>query len=188
MRGPAADRLAGACWARASAFPSADALRAITLGAAYTLKMDQLVGSIEVGKFADFAVLDDDPAEIAPERLKDVRGVGHGAGRPRVPVAGAMNAERCDAAVPPIPLMVVGGYLGAGKTTLLNHVLVARAGSGAWPCWSTISARSTSTPSLIRERTDDVINLENGCVCCSIGGRLVEALLKISARADRRNC
>jgi len=50
-----------------------DALRAITLGAAYTLKMDHLVGSIEVGKCADFAVLDDDPSRVAPARLKDVR-------------------------------------------------------------------------------------------------------------------
>lgn len=53
--------------------PVADALRAITLGAAYTLKMDHLVGSIEVGKFADFAVLDDDPSEVAPERLKNLQ-------------------------------------------------------------------------------------------------------------------
>jgi predicted amidohydrolase YtcJ len=52
--------------------PVADALRAITLGAAYTLKMDHLVGSIEVGKFADFAVLAEDPAEVAPQRLKDL--------------------------------------------------------------------------------------------------------------------
>ncbi|WP_158935440.1 amidohydrolase [Burkholderia sp. S171] len=53
--------------------PVADALRAITLGAAYTLKMDHLVGSIEVGKFADFAVLDDDPSDVAPERLKNLQ-------------------------------------------------------------------------------------------------------------------
>jgi len=53
--------------------PVADALRAITLGAAYTLKMEHLVGSIEVGKFADFAVLEDDPGEVAPERLKDLQ-------------------------------------------------------------------------------------------------------------------
>ena len=52
--------------------PVADALRAITLGAAYTLKMDHLIGSIEVGKFADFAVLEQDPAEVAPARLKDL--------------------------------------------------------------------------------------------------------------------
>jgi len=51
----------------------ADALRTITLGAAYTLKLDGEVGSIECGKRADFAVLDDDPTEIAPERLRDVR-------------------------------------------------------------------------------------------------------------------
>ncbi len=50
-----------------------DALRTITLGAAYTLKIDGEVGSIEVGKRADFAVLDDDPVEIGPDNLKDVR-------------------------------------------------------------------------------------------------------------------
>jgi len=50
-----------------------EALRTITLGAAYTLKLDSEIGSIECGKRADFAVLEDDPLEIAPERLKDVR-------------------------------------------------------------------------------------------------------------------
>jgi predicted amidohydrolase YtcJ len=51
----------------------ADALRTITLGAAYTLKLDGEIGSIECGKRADFAVLEDDPAAIGAERLKDVR-------------------------------------------------------------------------------------------------------------------
>jgi hypothetical protein len=51
----------------------ADALRTITLGAAYTLGLDGEVGSIEVGKAADFAVLEDDPTEIGAEKLKDVR-------------------------------------------------------------------------------------------------------------------
>ena len=50
----------------------AAALRAVTLGAAYTLHLDGEIGSIECGKRADFAVLDDDPMEVAPERLKDV--------------------------------------------------------------------------------------------------------------------
>ncbi len=49
-----------------------DALHAITLGAAYTLKLDHEVGSIEAGKRADFAVLEQDPSTVAPERLKDV--------------------------------------------------------------------------------------------------------------------
>jgi len=51
----------------------AQALHAITLGAAYTLRMDGMIGSIEVGKFADFCVLDDDPLAVGPDRLKDVR-------------------------------------------------------------------------------------------------------------------
>lgn len=50
-----------------------EALYAITLGAAYTLHLDDEIGSIEVGKWADFAVLEDDPSEIGGENLKDVR-------------------------------------------------------------------------------------------------------------------
>ncbi len=48
------------------------ALRAITMGAAWTLKLDHLVGSIDVGKFADFAVLDADPYAVDPAALREV--------------------------------------------------------------------------------------------------------------------
>lgn len=51
----------------------AEALFAITMGAAWTLKADHDIGSIELGKRADFAVLEDDPLEIEPSKLKDVR-------------------------------------------------------------------------------------------------------------------
>ncbi|MEZ5649483.1 MAG: amidohydrolase [Burkholderiaceae bacterium] len=57
----------------AQKIPVADALHAITIGAAYTLRLDHEIGSIEVGKRADFAVLEDDPGAIAPEKLRDVR-------------------------------------------------------------------------------------------------------------------
>ncbi len=50
----------------------ADALRAITLGAAYTLKLDGEIGSIECGKRADFCVLDDDPLAVPSMALKDL--------------------------------------------------------------------------------------------------------------------
>lgn len=50
----------------------ADALRTITLGAAYTLKLDSEIGSIEAGKRADFCVLEADPTQAGPEGLKDV--------------------------------------------------------------------------------------------------------------------
>jgi predicted amidohydrolase YtcJ len=48
------------------------ALRAITVDAAFVLNRDDRLGSIEVGKHADFAVLDDDPFEVDPKRLKDI--------------------------------------------------------------------------------------------------------------------
>jgi predicted amidohydrolase YtcJ len=50
-----------------------EALRTITLGAAYTLKLDGEIGSIETGKRADFAVLEDDPRELGPAGIKDTR-------------------------------------------------------------------------------------------------------------------
>ena len=49
-----------------------EALWAVTMGAAHTLHMDGQIGSIEVGKRADFAVLESDPREAEPEKLKDV--------------------------------------------------------------------------------------------------------------------
>ena len=51
----------------------ADALHAVTLGAAYTLKLDSEIGSIECGKRADFCVLHEDPMAVDPMALKDVR-------------------------------------------------------------------------------------------------------------------
>lgn len=49
------------------------ALRLITLDAAYTLKLDDRVGSLEVGKFADMAVLDEDPRDVPLDRLPAMR-------------------------------------------------------------------------------------------------------------------
>ncbi|OWU79132.1 amidohydrolase [Phaeobacter sp. 22II1-1F12B] len=49
-----------------------EALYAVTLGAAYTLHLDGEVGSIETGKRADFAVLEEDPTAVDGMALKDV--------------------------------------------------------------------------------------------------------------------
>ncbi|MCW5256736.1 amidohydrolase [Verminephrobacter aporrectodeae subsp. tuberculatae] len=51
----------------------AQALSAVTLGAAWTLKLDHEIGSIECGKRADFCVLEDDPFTMDPATLKDAR-------------------------------------------------------------------------------------------------------------------
>ena len=50
----------------------ADALRAVTIGAAATLKLDGEIGSIECGKLADLCVLEGDPTAVAPQALKDI--------------------------------------------------------------------------------------------------------------------
>ena len=49
-----------------------DALRAMTIEAAYQLHLNQEIGSIEFGKKADFCVLETDPLEIDPIELKDI--------------------------------------------------------------------------------------------------------------------
>lgn len=49
-----------------------DALRAITINAAYVLGREAEIGSIRAGKMADFAVLEEDPFEVGVERLKDI--------------------------------------------------------------------------------------------------------------------
>ena len=53
-----------------------EALYAITMGAAYTLKLDAEIGSIEAGKRADFAILGQDPTTVEPDTLKDVPVLG----------------------------------------------------------------------------------------------------------------
>ena len=60
----------------AECIPVPDALHAITMGAAFTLSMDHLIGSIEIGKYADFCVLGEDPLAVPPESLKDVPVLG----------------------------------------------------------------------------------------------------------------
>lgn len=62
----------GKVWAPAEAVTAADAMKMITINAAYTLGVEDKVGSIEAGKFADFAVLDSDPLTIPANNIKNV--------------------------------------------------------------------------------------------------------------------
>jgi predicted amidohydrolase YtcJ len=49
------------------------AMRAITIDAAHVIGRDRVHGSVEVGKYADFTVLDEDPYEVEPARIRDIR-------------------------------------------------------------------------------------------------------------------
>ena len=71
-----------------------EALHAVTLGAAYMLKMDGEVGSLEAGKRADVAILDEDPLTVDPEALGEIRVAGTMVGgRHHAAKRGAMENE-----------------------------------------------------------------------------------------------
>jgi predicted amidohydrolase YtcJ len=83
-----------------------EALRSQTINAAYTGFQEKLLGSIEVGKFADIIVLGDDPLTFAPARFQELpvditiaggKVVHTGAVRPQagVPATGAVVSCSC---------------------------------------------------------------------------------------------
>ncbi|MEX0849451.1 MAG: amidohydrolase [Candidatus Dependentiae bacterium] len=50
-----------------------EALKAVTLDAAYLLHKDNVLGSIEIGKYADFTILDKNPLEVNKKTIKDIK-------------------------------------------------------------------------------------------------------------------
>lgn len=78
-----------------------------------------------------------------------------------------------------IALTVVGGFLGAGKTSLLNHVL-AKSRRRAAVLVNDFGPMDIDA-GLVAQRTDQVIRLANGCVCCSMAGGLDDALARVLA-------
>ena len=49
------------------------AFHAVTIDAAYQLHLDHVIGSLEVGKWADITVLHEDPYEVDPTRIRDIK-------------------------------------------------------------------------------------------------------------------
>lgn len=48
------------------------AIRAMTIDAAWQLRVENKIGSLEVGKYADVVVLDGNPFEVEPAKIKDI--------------------------------------------------------------------------------------------------------------------
>jgi len=49
-----------------------EAMKAITINAAYTARLEDTIGSIDIGKFADFTILDNNPYTVNPETINDI--------------------------------------------------------------------------------------------------------------------
>lgn len=79
------------------------------------------------------------------------------------------------------PLTVIGGFLGAGKTTLVNHLL--RTAERRWGVLVNDFGALNIDAALIADQGGQTLALSNGCVCCTIGDDLGEALNTLARAA-----
>ena len=77
-----------------------------------------------------------------------------------------------------IPLSVIGGYLGAGKTALLNHLLRNKEGRRYAVLVNDFGSLNIDA-GLIESQQDNVIRLDNGCLCCTLVTGLADTLNKV---------
>ena len=91
--------------------------------------------------------------------------------------------ERQRAAAGSLPLTVISGFLGAGKTTLLNRLLTEPHGRRIAVLVNDFG-RINIDAALIRSRTEDTIDLANGCACCTVAGDLARTIGQITQRAE----
>jgi G3E family GTPase len=83
----------------------------------------------------------------------------------------------------PIPITVVTGFLGAGKTSLINRVVKARAGTERIGVVVNEAGEVGLDGQLLGESGDDVVEIADGCVCCTSQGELLDAITRLHRAA-----
>ena len=82
-----------------------------------------------------------------------------------------------------IPVTILTGFLGSGKTTLLNHILKAQHGQRIAVIENEFGEAGIDNELLIQDQGEQIVEMNNGCICCTVRGDLVRILGEL---ADKR--
>jgi G3E family GTPase len=85
---------------------------------------------------------------------------------------------------PPIPVLVLTGFLGAGKTTLLNRILTEQHGKKLAVIENEFGEVGVDNQ-LVIQSEEELFEMNNGCICCSVRGDLIRILGRLMKRKDR---
>ena len=83
-----------------------------------------------------------------------------------------------------LPVTIITGFLGSGKTTLLNHILTNQQGVRTAVLVNEFGEIGIDNELIIKTDDDNMVELSNGCICCTINNDLVEAVYKVLERQD----